>query len=169
MREIDPAGFGDAPKDPLTVAKFLDSLPSPRISQDRLEYVRSPDRPGVIRLAPSLTPFEKLRQQEQAPPPRPVSQAPPPPPPARRAAVERPVIVMGPAPEPIVETYYVAPIYTGIIVMNPPEKKPKPKRPHKTIEATPAEPHEAETPRVARHDVDDQSIPRSGDNGRRAR
>src|SRR2546426_2413453 len=61
LREIDPAGFGDAPKDPLTVATFSDSLPLPRISQDRLEYVRSPDRPGVIRLSPSLTPSERLR------------------------------------------------------------------------------------------------------------
>jgi hypothetical protein len=24
----------------------------------------------------------------------------------------------------VVETYYIAPVYTGIIVMNPPEKKP---------------------------------------------
>src|SRR5439155_9781467 len=89
LREIDPAGFGDAPKDPLTVATFSDSLPLPRISQDRLEYVRSPDRPGVIRLSPSLTPSERLRQQEQMQAP-PVSQAPQPPP-SRRPVVERPV------------------------------------------------------------------------------
>jgi hypothetical protein len=84
--------------------------------------------------------------------------------------VERPVMVVAPAPEPIVETYYVAPIYTGIIVMNPPEKKAtKSKHPHKTDEVAPAQTHGAETPRVARQDVDDESIPRSGDNGRRAR
>ena len=28
------------------------------------------------------------------------------------------------APEPIVESFYAMPIYTGIIIMNPPEKKP---------------------------------------------
>jgi hypothetical protein len=67
---------------------------------------------------------------------------------------------MMPAPETIVETYYVAPVYTGIIVMNPPEKKPpKRKKP----------PLEEQTLRVPRHDPDDQSIPESGDNSRRAR
>ena len=35
--EIDPAGFGEAPREPLAAAKFFDSLPSPGISQDRLE------------------------------------------------------------------------------------------------------------------------------------
>src|SRR5258708_38670459 len=101
--------------------------------------------------------MERLRQQEQAAPPRQVSQAPPPERPARRGAVDRPVVVMAPAPEPIVETYYVAPIYTGIIVINPPEKKPpKGKQPANTVAAAPA--HEPETPRVPREDLDDQSI-----------
>jgi hypothetical protein len=44
--------------------------------------------------------------------------------------------------------------------MNPPEKKPpKRKKP----------PLEEQTLRVPRHDPDDQSIPESGDNSRRAR
>jgi hypothetical protein len=167
--EIDPAGFGEGPKDPLTAAKFLDALPSPRINQDRLEYIRPADREGVIRLSPSLTPSERLRLQEQAAPP--VSQAPPPPQPTRAQIVERPVYVMAPAPEPIIETYYVAPVYTGIIVMNPPEKKPpKPKQPPTPAgPASPEKPVEAEAQRVLRGDSGDELIPRSGDNNKRAR
>jgi hypothetical protein len=54
-REIDPAGFTATPRDPLTAAAFLESLPSLRISRDRLDYEAS-DRPGVIRLSPSPPP-----------------------------------------------------------------------------------------------------------------
>jgi hypothetical protein len=125
LREIDPAGFTATPKDPLSAAVFLESLPSPRISRDRIEYERSPNRPGVIRLAPSSPAGSPWRQ---LPPPesQPVTQAPPP---VSRQIVQQTIFVAQPAPppEPIVETYYVAPIYTGIIVLNPPEKKPPPK------------------------------------------
>src|SRR5206468_12695050 len=128
----------------------LDQLPSPRINQERLEFVRSPDRPGVIRLAPGSPPFERPRQPE--PPPQPVTQAPPAP--ARRQVIEQPVIEMGPAPEPIIETYYVAPVYTGIIVMNPPEKKPKPKRQPAAAAAASVipQPGEPDNPPLARQD-----------------
>jgi len=125
LREIDPAGFTATPKDPLSAAVFLESLPSPRINRDRIEYERSANRPGVIRLAPSSPARSPWRQQ---PPPesQPVTQAPPP---VSRQIVQQTIFVAQPAPppEPIVETYYVAPIYTGIIVLNPPEKKPPPK------------------------------------------
>src|SRR5439155_15685631 len=129
VREIDPAGFGDPPKDPLTAARFFDSLPSPGISVNRLEFVRSPDRPGLIRLSPITPPASERPRQPESPSSQPVTQAMPPAPPVRRPVVQQPV-VMAPAPEPIVETYYLAPIFTGIIVMNPPEKKPpKPRHP----------------------------------------
>jgi len=143
LREIDPAGFTATPKDPLTAAVFLESLPSPRISRDRVEYERSPDRPGVIRLSPNSPPASLSRQPE---PERsqPVTQAPPR---VIRQVVQQTVFVpqpLPPPPEPIVETYYLAPIYTGIIVLNPPEKKPpKKKKPDTTAPpATPAQPVE---------------------------
>ena len=124
LREIDPAGFTATPKDPLAAAVFLESLPSPRISRDRLEYERSPDRPGVIRLSPDSPPAGLSRQPEP-PESQPVTQAPPP---VTRQVVQQMVFVPQPSPppDPIVETYYLAPVYTGIIVMNPPEKKPPP-------------------------------------------
>jgi hypothetical protein len=128
LREIDPAGFIATPKDPLAAAVFLESLPSPRVSRDRIEYERSPDRPGVIRLSPNPPPASPWREP---PPPesQPVTRSAPPP--VSRQVVQQTIFVPQPAPPPppetIVETYYVAPIYTGIIVLNPPEKKPPPK------------------------------------------
>jgi hypothetical protein len=120
LREIDPAGFGAPPREPLASAAFLDSLPSPRFNLDRVEFIRAPDRAGLIRLSPAAPPVEHSR------PPEPVTEARPPAP-TRRAIIERPVVVMSPMtappPEPIIETYYVAPIYTGIIVMNPVESR----------------------------------------------
>jgi hypothetical protein len=146
-REIDPAGFTAAPKDPLAATVFLESLPSPRISRNRVEYERSPDRPGVIRLSPNSPPAGLSRQPE---PERsqPVTQAPPR---VTRQVVQQMVFVPQPVPpppsppEPIVDTYYLAPIYTGIIVLNPPEKKSPPKQkkpatPPQTV--TPTQPTE---------------------------
>jgi hypothetical protein len=134
-REIDPSGF-TAPRDPLTAAGFLESLPAQRISKDRLNY-EPVDRAGLIRLSPNQSPAERSRQPE----PRPVTQAAPPP--VRQLAqqtifVAQPPPPPQPEPEPILETYYVSPIYTAIIVMNPPEKKP----PKKTKHEAPGDPVE---------------------------
>ena len=114
-------------KDPLAVARFVDALPPLKLSRDRLEYVIPDERPGVIRLAVNNPP--------PPPSPAPVTQvAPPAPQPQLRAAAPPPMIVIAPPPapppEPILETYYVAPVWTGIVIMNPPEKKPEkdPKR-----------------------------------------
>jgi hypothetical protein len=130
LREIDPAGFTATPKDPLAAAMFLESLPSPRISRDRLAYERS-DRPGVIRLSPNSPPPGFSRQSAPAES-QPVTQAPPSP--ITRQLVQQTIFVpqMLPPPQPppddpILDTYYLAPVYTGIIVLNPPEKKPPPK------------------------------------------
>lgn len=124
LREIDPATLAAPPNDPLAVASFLDSLPSPRIRPERLEYARDPERPGVIRLPAGAPPVER-RPAPEPEPSRPVTRAQPAPAPLRPPFPATVVVVPPPPePEPIVETYYVAPIYTGIIVMNPPEKKP---------------------------------------------
>jgi len=77
------------------------------------------------------------------------------------------MVVMGPPPEPIVETYYLAPIYTGIIVMNPPEKHP-PKPKHPPPPQLAAQPAAPDTPHVS-HQDSDQSVPLSGESGKRSR
>jgi hypothetical protein len=75
--------------------------------------------------------------------------------------------VAAPAPEPIIETFYLAPIYTGIIVMNPPEKKaPKGKR---HPEAAKRPETASDPPSAPRPETDDPLIPRSEESGRRAR
>src|SRR5439155_26572249 len=129
LREIDPAGLAEPPKDPLAMARFQDSLPSPKISQDRLEFIRSPDRAGVIRLSastpPAAAPVERSRPPEPARS-QPVTQAAPPAPIIARRIEQPPPAPV--SPELILETYYAAPIWTGIVILNPPEKKP-PKRP----------------------------------------
>ncbi len=133
-REIDPRGFAEPPKDPLVVAAFLEALPSPRLRQERLEFVRDPDRAAVIRLAPSSSPADRWvgPQPDRV---QPVTQAQPALWSMRAAMPPLPVIVMqeAPARELIAETYYVSPIYAGIIVMNPPEKKLPEKNKQSTV------------------------------------
>ena len=165
LREIDPSGFVAIPKDPLAATSFSDWLPSPRLSVDRLEFVRSPERAGLIRVSPT-TPTVLPPEPERS---RPVTQAAPPAPVtasmSRRPVVEQRVVT-APVPEPIYEIYYVAPIYTGIIVMNPPEKE----RPKSTKRANAQDTHEeADAQRVDRQDGGDQLVPRSEESRKRAR
>jgi hypothetical protein len=109
----------------------MEALPSLRIGKDRLDYEPG-ERAGLIRLSPNQMPAERSRQPE----PQPVTQAPPP----ARQLVQQTIFVpqpqppAPPEPEPILETYYVSPIYTAIIVMNPPEKKPSKKKKTETSE-----------------------------------
>jgi len=125
LREIDPTGFDAPPREPLASAAFSMSPAPPRLNQERVEFVRDAERAGLIRLSPAPPPpatteLPKVREPERAPVTR---VAPPPqmpmPEPVRRVAAEPPA-----AGEPIVESFYAMPIYTGIIIMNPPEKKP---------------------------------------------
>jgi len=126
LREIDPAGFSAPPREPLATAAFYTSIPSPRISPERLDFVPEPERAGMIRLSPAPPPVERARPVEPERS-RQVTQAVPlPPPPARRPTLDQPVAMVAP-PEPfapIVETYYTSPVWTGIVILNPPEKKP---------------------------------------------
>ncbi|MBI1786528.1 MAG: FecR domain-containing protein [Acidobacteria bacterium] len=148
-REIDPAGFAAKPKDPLTAAAFTASLPSPAPLRERLEWVRQPARPGVIRLSPALAPPPAI---ETARPRREPERAKTPAPPPRQ---EPPQVVAAGAgagtavANPITESVYFVPVYTGIIVINPPERKPP----------APKE----------RADRSDPSVPREGENRRRSR
>jgi len=145
LREIDPAGFDAPPREPLASAAFSLSPAPPRLNQDRLEFARDRDRAGLIRLSPVSSPpppppVERPRPRE--PERSPVTRLAPPQEPQRRVVIEQPVVTMPPVAvsEPIVETFYAAPIFTGIIIMNPPEKKP----PAKGRRGKPGEPEESE-------------------------
>jgi len=128
MREIDPAGFA-APKEPLAVAAFTAALPSPALAAARLEAQRPALRAGSTRVVPHLAgvTFEQAADgvgagtagAQPAPGYENAAQVvnttivqPPP---------EPPLVIVTP-PEPPPETYYPAPVFTGIVVVNPPER-----------------------------------------------
>ncbi len=131
LREIDPTGFDSPPREPLVSAAFSLAPGPPRLNQNRVEYVREGERAGLIRLSPAAAPLPSLpveRPRQREPERAPVTRVSPPQPvePPRRPVAE-PVA----APELMPETFYTLPIYTGIIIMNPPEKKPASKQPGK--------------------------------------
>jgi len=121
-RVIDPAGFTARPKEPLVAAAFTLALPSPAFPASRLEATRPPLRVGATRILPVISgvAYEDAGALAQTPPPPPPIQdpplaAPPPPPPP-------PVIVAMPPPEPPIEIFYPVPVYTGVVVINPPDR-----------------------------------------------
>jgi hypothetical protein len=116
---IDPVGFTARPKEPLAAAVFAVAMPSPTFVASRLDAVRPALRMGSTRVVPHLP---GVTFQTNAPgivdaPPPPISTAPEPPPP--------PIVSSGPPPEyppPVpIEVIYPVPVYTGVIVVNPPE------------------------------------------------
>jgi hypothetical protein len=126
-RAIDPAGFKDRPKEPLGVAVFAVALPSPAIPASRLEATRPLLRVGATRVNPVVpgTSFpDNSRDTNDVPPP-----APPPMPPAvvtNPASDAPPNVSPGPPPDPgppgpPMQVIYPVPVYTGIVVLNPPE------------------------------------------------
>ncbi|MBZ5620719.1 MAG: FecR family protein [Acidobacteriia bacterium] len=109
---IDPAGFTARPKDPLKVAAFALALPSPAFLAARLEATRPELRAGSTRVTPML---DGVTFQNTRTPPIVVINPTPPPP---------GVVVTESAPPPppqTVEVPYPVPVYTGIVVLNPPD------------------------------------------------
>jgi hypothetical protein len=114
-RAIDPAGFGDPPKEPLQVAAFVPALPSPLFAASRLDATRPVLRAGSTRVTPVLNGV--TYQDEPTPPPLP--------PPSRPARPTPPVIIVTPPAEaPPPETVFVPmPVYTGYILTPPGNSK----------------------------------------------
>jgi hypothetical protein len=143
-RAIDPAGFQDRPKDPLGAAVFALALPSPAFPTARLEAVRPVLRVGSTRVVPVVpgaayqdgpisgvgqspddSPVSVLTNPGSSDPPLVVVTQPPP---------DLPPLQPPQSPD----VYYPAPVYTGIIVVNPPERpdgptyrRPNPSQPPK--------------------------------------
>jgi hypothetical protein len=122
-RVIDPAGFQSRPQDPLGVATFALALPSPPLVASRLDATRPVLRVGATRVQAVIpgTSFSDTNPE--------TSDVPPPEPPAAvtlPGTEEPPVVSPGPAPDPgppgpPMQVIYPAPVYTGIVVLNPPE------------------------------------------------
>jgi hypothetical protein len=133
---IDPAGFTGAPKEPLTVSVFRVALPSPAFLSARLEAIRPPLRVGSTHFMPVL-PGTTFQDTNELPPPAPatppaplpVDSAPPP-----AGAPPYP----GPSGPPM-QTTYPVPVYTGVVVINPPDH-PVYSQPNPNFPRPPAQP-----------------------------
>jgi hypothetical protein len=136
-RVIDPAGFTSRPREPLGVAAFALALPSPALVAARLEAVRPTLRAGSTRVVPQLAGVTYQGGAEAAaadsgiPQPAP-GQAPSGEPPVavvtNPTSPEPPVVVITQPPPPPVEVIYPVPVYTGVIVVNPPENDDRDRR-----------------------------------------
>ena len=119
-RAIDPAGFKDRPKEPLGVAVFALALPSPAFVASRLEATRPALRVGATRVQ-AVIPGTTFQDSIEVPPP-----TPPPAVVSNPASDEPPMVSAGPPPDqgppgPPMQVIYPVPVYTGIVVLNPPE------------------------------------------------
>jgi hypothetical protein len=119
-RLIDPAGFTARPREPLGVAVFALALPSPAFPATRLEATRLPLRVGGARVLPVI-PGTNFDTSDLAPPP-----APPPAVVTNPGTNEPPLVMPGPPPDPgppgpPMQVVYPVPVYTGVVVINPPE------------------------------------------------
>jgi hypothetical protein len=158
MREIDPASLA-RPRTALDGAVFAAALPSPPLPASRLEAQRSVLRAGSTRIVPMLAgvtfehspPVQPAAAAPRAAPEpvepvQPVAvQAPPPPQPQQETTVVVPVPVETPV-------YYPAPVYTGIVVVNPPEKE-KPRQPPRRRDPDPPVRREEPPPQRAERPV----------------
>ena len=123
-RELLPGDGPDKPRDPLAAAVFVIAPPSPALAAMRLDVERAAS--GRIVTFPDAAyapPGVAIAEAPPAPPPEmPVE---PPVPSAPRVEAFAPqVIAPLPVPDPL-EVYYPVPVYTGIVVVNPPERPPR--------------------------------------------
>ncbi len=116
LTPIDPAE-----KLTTTNAVFAVAPPSPAWDSARFDAVRPVLRAGSTRIVPLLPGV--TYEADETPPEPPTPEAPPEPSPPSLAATAAgaSVVPSPPVPEPP-EVFYPAPIYTGIIVVNPPDR-----------------------------------------------
>ena len=132
-REIVPSPQEDLPKDLLKVFLFTSALPSPPLPVSRLVAPRDPLRTRLFS-AVDVAPAVPAEMTEAVPPAQsdttPLADVPPSP---------APPVSAPPAadPDPPPDVLYPYPVYTGIIIMNPPEKVTTPlkKQPASTAPA----------------------------------
>jgi len=122
-RELVPADPSEKLK--TTEAMFVIAPPSPAMDAARLDAIRPVLRAGSTRVVPIIpgVTYGTGAQTEIA-----AAQPDPPMPPDPSAAPSPdagpPPPIEGPIPEPV-EIYYPAAVYTGIVVVNPPEDQPR--------------------------------------------
>jgi hypothetical protein len=132
-REIDPAGFSTRPQEPLATAVFAVALPSPAFPAARLEAPRPVLHAGSTRIVPVLNGVTFEGPADSAEARAPASNAAAPaavaymsgPPPAQPVVIVTNPLTNAPAQTPDA-SYYLVPVYTGIILVNPPQHKAVP-------------------------------------------
>jgi len=138
-RLIDPAGFNERPKDPLGAAAFALALPSPAFPAERLDAVRPTLRAGSTRVAPVLSGVTYQNEPVGEPSGDGVTVV------QNAGGADPPLVVVNQPPDlpPLQpptspDVYYPASIYTGIIVVNPPERSDGPtfRKPNPTQAST---------------------------------
>jgi len=131
-REIAPAGF-TAPKQPAVA--FVAAPPSPALSAARLEAQRPVLQAGSTRVVPHVagTTFEAPASVTEYNPPA-VAVAEPAAPIYQPAP--EPVLVPAPVQEPPTTVYYPVPVATGIVVINPPDRRDDRKHPREEAKPT---------------------------------
>ena len=161
MREIDPEGFAGRPRDPLATASFALALVSPPVAPARsgAETPRAAEvrffRPGPVREAVAAA--SEAPSQPEPPGSQTLEQVIPQPQPAPAQGY-----VAVPVPQ-YEDSYYVAPVYTGIVVVNPPERHDR--KHHQPPEpAKPAQPPAPATPATPPAPVPRPGIPRADRN-----
>jgi hypothetical protein len=145
-RLIDPAGFTDRPKEPLGVAVFALALPSPALVASRLDATRPVLRAGSTAVNPVVP---GVTYDPQEPPPPDSANSRPPAVLTNPDAYQAPVVVTDSPdavppdpPQASPAVLYSAPVYTGIVVIDPPENPDSPPRrgPRSTSPSTPTPP-----------------------------
>lgn len=123
-RELVPSDGSENLK--TTEAVFVVAPPSPAMDTARLDAVRPVLRAGstrVVPIVPGVTYGGSPEPEMASVPPVPAV----PPEPAAAPVPDSagpPPQIDGPVPEPV-EIYYPVPVYTGIVVVNPPEDQPR--------------------------------------------
>ncbi|MGI8988646.1 MAG: DUF6600 domain-containing protein [Bryobacteraceae bacterium] len=126
LREIDPATLAAKPKDVLTAAVFAPALPSPPLVAARLEAVRPVLRAGSTRIVPFVSGQSYEARSDRPKIPEPAPEQVQIPPETQRAASDPTFTRMQDTPayvtEPEPDSFYPVPVYTGIVIVNPPER-----------------------------------------------
>jgi hypothetical protein len=101
--EVDPQGFSYRPEEPLATARFELALPSPTFLASSLEAAQATQNQPERQMKRPESVQNAVRQQ-----------------------IQQPVVILNNPPQQAAEEiYYPVPVYTGIIVVNPPERKKK--------------------------------------------
>jgi hypothetical protein len=155
-RVIDPAGFTARPREPLGAAAFALALPSPAFPAARLDVPRPVLRVGATRIQPAIpgvnygtemaangAPAAAADQPANAQQPVAIVTNP--------ASLDTPVVIVDqPPPPPPQVVEYPVPVYTGIVVVNPPERGEHRRRPGRQASnptpSQPTKPSEPDTP-----------------------